>query len=128
MDILWILLVCAASIGIGFYLSPYLKKKGMDETSIDLSNQLLLLSRIVTMKIIKDEGDKTRVSDIFNTIQDCLVYTYTMSTDIDDDQKITLTKNNIINNLKRFDIELDDQEFQLIELLVGNFVKFLPDK
>lgn len=129
MDLLWIGLAIIASFVLGFILPDLLKRYNLlNNDNKMFTDQLLVLSRIIATKIIKDNGDRTRVIDILGIVQNVFDYIYKMGNDISDKEKVELAMQQIIDRLNDFNIRVDVDEIELIEVVIKNLIKYMPKR
>lgn len=130
METLDLIITIGTVIGIlilGFYGGRFVKDRdGITEKSYDLTNQLFLLIKIITIKSIKDEDQKDRIITIFDSIQDVFNYIYVSTLDRSLEEKKELAKSQIRSRLLDFGITPDENDDLLISLIVSNFVDILP--
>ncbi|NBI30262.1 hypothetical protein [Chengkuizengella marina] len=121
METMWIIIVSVTIIAIGFFVYPFLQRKGyVTVDSIHLTDQLLLFIKIILDKTSNYHNLKL----VLNSIRDVLKYVDQLQNK-NIEYKKQLTKSMITDELIGLDIEIDYENELLIDMIVDNSFKFV---
>lgn len=127
LNTLYIILVALGVLALGFIGVKYLLKNNLlTDDAVNLTNNLLDLSKIIATKSTKDNQDKEKVNRIFNAIKDIINYVSIMGKDKTIAEKEEIAKEQIKAQLLQLNIQLDEEDELLVDILVENFIKFVP--
>lgn len=129
LEIIYVVLTVLGILAIGFILGNKLKKKELlSDRVVDMTSQLFVLAKIITLKTIEDEKTKDKLYKIFDSIHGTFIYTYLMTEETSIEEKKELTKQEVLNKLEEFGIEIDNEDKMIIDFLIENFVNLLPEE
>jgi hypothetical protein len=126
-----LLIVISIVIGIlvlGFFLMPYLKRKGViKDSDAQLTGQLIEIVKLVIMNTqFKDDKTKDQtllIFEICNTVVRYIEQSMRLEDSKDKKEKAYLT---VLEILAELDIEVTEQRRKLIEVGIESAVNLLP--
>jgi|HigsolmetaGSP11D_1036233.scaffolds.fasta_scaffold00251_40 dipeptide/tripeptide permease len=128
MDINTFIIIGVAIIVVilTFVLTPYLKKKNIiNDENTYIANQIITFAKIMLNKNVKDEKDKKRINMVIDIIEDMIDYVHENSLNKSIDERKEMAKDFVVNQLRYFNIEIDQEEHVLIDIIIDNVVRYL---
>jgi hypothetical protein len=123
-----ILLVVVAVLGLGYFLVPYLKKKGIiDKGSAESTDQLMeLIGAILKTVDFKNEKLENQVDIVFNITSIAVHYVEQVMTDAPNDEKKQYDVDTVQDVLAKLGVEVNAETLKLIEIGIESAVNALP--